>query len=136
MNRPILLAYQFLIGVSDTATGILLIVLPGLALRLIGLHVPEDAIPYFSFVGAFVLSVGLACLYGAVVMARRGSPCKLEVVWLLTAITRASVAIFLVAQITTHMLEADWLTVAAFDAACVLFQGLGLRRGWVAHVAR
>jgi len=136
MNRPILLAYQFLIAVSDTATGILLIVIPGLALRLINLHVPDDAIPYFSFVGAFVLSVGLACLYGALVMARRGSPCKLEVVWLLTAITRASVAIFLVAQVTAHLLEAGWLTVAAFDAACVLFQAVGLRKGWLAHVAR
>ena len=99
MNRPVLLAYQALIGLSDTLTGALLIIAPEFTLRLMGLHVPSDALPYVSFIGAFVLSVGLACLYGAIVMARRGSPCTLEAVWLLTAITRASVAIFVVTQV-------------------------------------
>jgi hypothetical protein len=136
MNRPILLAYQFLIGIFDFAAGVLLIVMPGLAPGLINLHVPDGAIFPLAFVGAFVLSLGLACLYGAAVMVRRGSPCKLEVVWLLTAITRASVAIFLVAQVAAHLVEAGWLTVAALDAACVLFQAIGLRKGWVALVAR
>ena len=93
MNRPILLGYQLLIGLSDAVTGALLIIAPEFTLRLMGLHVPTDSLPFLSFIGAFVLSVGLACLYGALVIAHRGSPCKLEVVWLLTAITRGSVAI-------------------------------------------
>jgi hypothetical protein len=136
MNRPILIGYQIIIGLSDTLTGALLIIAPEFALRLMGLHAPSDALPFLSFIGAFVLSVGLACLYGAWVMVRRGSPCKVEAVWLLTAITRASVAIFVVTQILAQTLEAGWLSVAISDSACVLIQAIGLRKGWLANVAR
>ena len=136
MNRKLLIGYQLLIGLSDTFTGALLVIAPEFTLRLMGLHAPTDALPFLSFIGAFVLSVGLACLYGAWVMARRGSPCKVEVVWLLTAITRASVAIIVVTQILAHTLEAGWLTVAVTDGACVLIQTIGLRKGWLSNVAR
>jgi hypothetical protein len=136
MNRPILIGYQMLTGLSDTLTGALLVVAPLVTLELMGLHAPANALPFLSFIGSFVLSVGLACLYGAFVIMRRKSPCKLEVVWLLTAITRASVAIFVVSQIAAHTLESGWISVAISDGACVLFQAVGLRKGWVAHVAR
>jgi hypothetical protein len=59
-----------------------------------------------------------------------------EAVWLLTAITRASVAIFVVTQILAQTLEAGWLSVAISDSACVLIQAIGLRKGWLANVAR
>jgi len=136
MIRRILIAYQILIGLSDTFTGALLVIAPVFTLRLMGLQAPADALPYLSFIGAFVLSVGLACLYGARVMILRGSPCQLETVWLLTAITRASVAIFVVVQVLAHTLPAGWLTVAVPDGACVLIQAVGLRKGWLAYVAR
>lgn len=136
MNRPILLGYQLLIGLSDTVTGALLVVAPGFTLGLMRLHVPADALPFLSFIGAFVLSVGLACLYGWWVMGRRGSPCKLEAVWLLTAITRGCVAVFVITQVLAHMLEAGWMSVAITDGACVLIQAIGLRRGWLAYVTR
>jgi hypothetical protein len=135
MNRPTLIGYQLLIGLSDTLTGVLLIVAPEFALRLMRLHAAADALPFLSFIGAFVFSVGLACFYGVFVIARRRNTCKLEVVWLLTAITRASVAIFVVGQILAHMLEVGWLTVAISDGACVLIQAIGLRKGWLANVA-
>lgn len=136
MNRPVLIGYQVLISLSDTLTGALLIIAPEFALRIMGLHVAADALPFLSFIGAFVLSVGLACFYGVLVTVRRGSPCKVGVVWLLTAITRASVTIFIAAQILAHTLEAGWLTVAISDGACVLIQAIGLRRGWLIHVTR
>ncbi len=136
MNRTILISYQTLIGISDTMTGALLMIAPVFTLGLMRLHAPGDALPFLSFIGAFVLSVGLSCLYGAKLMIRRGSPCKLEIVWLLTAISRASVAVFVVAQIAAHALEAGWITVAVMDGACVFFQAIGLRKGWLAHVAR
>ncbi|MGD0630986.1 MAG: hypothetical protein ABR987_16785 [Terracidiphilus sp.] len=136
MNRPILLAYQALIGVSDSLTGALLIVDPEFTLRLMGLHASPDALPYLSFIGAFVFSVGLACLYGTLVMVLRGSQRTLETVWLLTAFTRASVAILVIAQIMAHSLESGWITVAVSDGACVLIQAIGLRRRWLANVAR
>ncbi|MGA2278199.1 MAG: hypothetical protein ABSG00_11385 [Terracidiphilus sp.] len=136
MNRSILIGYQLLIGLSDTMTGALLIVAPAFTLRLMRLHASADALPFLSFIGAFVLSVGLACFYGALVTIRRGTPSKVEVVWLLTAITRASVAIFVGEQILTHELEAGWLSVTVSDGACVLIQAIGLRKGWLANVAR
>jgi hypothetical protein len=136
MNRRILISYQLLIGFSDTITGVLLMVAPVFTMDLMRLHAPADALPYISFIGAFVLSVGLSCLYGARLMFRRASPCMLKVVWLLTAITRASVAIFVLAQILSQTLELGWLTVAFMDGACVLFQAIGLRKGWLANVAR
>jgi hypothetical protein len=136
MNRRILIGYQLAIGLSDTMTGALLMIAPEFTLRLMHLRAPADALVYLSFIGSFVLSVGLSCLYGAYVMMRRGSPCKLEIVWLLTAITRAGVAIFVIAQILAHTLEAGWLTVAITDGACVLFQAIGLLKGWLAYVAR
>lgn len=136
MKRPILYLYQLLTGLSDSLTGALLIVAPAFTLRLMGLHAPADALPYLSFIGAFVLSVGLACLYGAWIVVRRGSVCKLETIWLLTAITRASVAILVLAQIAAHTLEAGWATVAIADGLCVAIQSIGLHKGWLAHVAR
>jgi hypothetical protein len=136
MNRPVLIGYQLLIGLSDTLTGALLIVAPEFTLGLMRLHVPADALPFLSFIGAFVQSVGLACLFGAFLTWRHSSAAKIEVVWLLTAITRAAVAIFVLQSVMTGILEAGWLSVAVTDGACALFQAIGLRKGWLAHAAK
>ena len=136
MSRRILIAYQLLIGISDTATGALLIVAPALTLRLMGLRAPSDALPYLSFIGAFVFSVGLACLYGAFVMRCDTEKAKLEMVWLLTAFSRAAVSIFVFQQVISGALEAGWVTVALSDGAMVVIQAIGLRRGWLANVGR
>lgn len=136
MNRPILLGYQLLIGLSDTMTGALLMVAPELTLRLMHLHVPFDALPFLSFIGAFVFSVGLSCLYGAWLIACGGSLARVEMIWLLTAFTRSAVAIFVVSQILDSTFEAGWFTVVASDGVCALIQAIGLRKGWLRHVAR
>ncbi|HEV2485765.1 MAG TPA: hypothetical protein VGT08_09555 [Terracidiphilus sp.] len=136
MNRPILVGYQLLIGLSDTLTGALLIVVPELTLRLMRLQAPPDALIYVSFIGAFVFSVGLTCLYGAFLAYKGNCRTKLEVVWLLTAVTRASVAIFVIGQVLSSTLDVGWLTVAATDGACVLIQAIGLRRGWLSSATK
>jgi hypothetical protein len=136
MSRSILLGYQLLTGISDTLTGALLLVAPELTLGLMHLAAPADALIYISFIGAFVLSVGLACLYGARLVYQEGSRTKLQVVWLLTALTRASVAIFVIGQVLACALTAGWLTVAAADGACVLIQAIGLYKGWLVRATR
>lgn len=136
MNRRLLVGYQLVTGISDSLTGTLLLVAPELTLRWMGLSAPADAQIYLSFVGAFVLSVGLACLYGALLAFRGKCHTRIEVVWLLTALTRASVAIFVAAQVMTSTLAAGWITVAISDGACVLIQAIGLRRGWLVGAAR
>ena len=135
MSRPILLTYQLLTGFSDSMTGALLILAPAFTLSLMRLHVPSDALPFLSFIGAFVLSVGLACFYGAIVIWFRADRSRIEMVWLLTAFTRSCVAIFLFQQVLAGVLESGWLTVAASDGACVVIQAVGMRRGWLAHAA-
>jgi hypothetical protein len=135
MNRPILFVYQLLTGISDTSTGALLQIAPGLTLRLMGLRAPSDALAYLSFIGAFVFSVGLSCLYGAYLAYQGRHKPQLEIIWLLTAFARASVAIFVIGQVLVGRLEAGWLTVTVVDSACVLVQAIGLRKGWLAHAA-
>lgn len=136
MNRTTLFGYQLVTGIADTLTGALLMVAPELTLRLMHLQAPSGALIYVSFIGAFVFSVGLACLYGARLAKCGGCRRSLEVVWLLTAFTRASVAVFVAGQIMAGTLQTGWLTVAAMDGACVVIQAIGLRRGWLALAAR
>ena|SRR5450755_4095987 len=136
MKRRILLGYQILTGLSDTTTGILLMISPALALRLMRLDLPSCSLPFLSYIGTFVLSVGVACLYGAYLVTRQDFAPKLEVVWLLTAITRGLVTIFIVWKVTSGVLEAGWLTVAISDGTFALIQGIGLYRRWLADVAR
>lgn len=135
MKRLALLVYQFAIGFSDTVTGALLLVAPVLTLHLMGLRAPADSLVYISFIGAFVFAVGLACMYGFFLMATNSVRPRIETVWLLTAFARASVALFVFAQISDGALERGWITVALSDGVCVLIQGVGLWKGWLAHVA-
>ncbi len=103
---------------------------------------PVDALPYVSYIGAFVLSVGLACFYGAA-LARRTPQLeipklevsKIETVWLLTAITRASIAVFVTVQVLLAHLEPAWLSVAATDGCFALLQFTGLAKGWLNDAA-
>ena len=135
MKRRLLLGYQSLTGLSDSSTGVLLIVAPATTLHMMRLHAPQDALPYLSYVGVFVLSVGITCLYGGGLLATRPVLVqKLEAVWLLTAITRGLVAIFVVAKILSGSLEPGWITVALTDGAFALLQAIGLARGWLGNV--
>ncbi len=131
MTRRWLLYYQMLTGASDLLTGLLLIVAPALTLRLMSLRVAPEALVFLSYIGAFVLSTGVACLYGASVLSRAGETAKIEVVWLLTAITRGLVAVFVLGNIAAGRLEAGWATVVLFDGLLALLQAIGLQRNWL-----
>jgi hypothetical protein len=131
-----LLGYQLIAGISDTSTGVLLIAAPVFTVRMMGVSVPYDATPFLSFIGAFVLAVGLSYLYGALLIRRTGGVPRLEAVWLLTAIIRSSVAIFVLGAVMNRTLSPGWLTIAVFDGICVVIQARGLRRGWLTHATR
>ena len=136
MKDLYLLAYQLIAGISDTSTGVLLIAAPVFTVRMMGVSVPYDATPFLSFIGAFVLAVGLSYLYGALLVRRTGAVPRLEAVWLLTAIIRSSVAIFVLGAVVNRTLSPGWLTIAVFDGICVVIQARGLRRGWLSHATR
>jgi hypothetical protein len=133
MKDLYLLAYQLIAGVSDTFTGVLLLAAPIFTTRLMGLSVPYDATPFLSFIGSFVLAVGLSYLYGALLVRRSSGVQRLETVWLLTAIIRSSVAIFVLAAVLNGTLAPGWISIAIFDGICVFIQARGLRRGWLSH---
>ncbi len=135
MNRSVVFAYQLMTGVSDSSTGISLLVAPAFTLHMLRLSADPSALVYLSFVGAFVFSVGLACLYGALLARRKGNKAKLEMVWLLTAFTRASVALFLIDQVVLGHLAVEWLAIAAFDGTCAAMQAIGLRQDWLGYAA-
>ena len=132
MRERLLLGYQLIAGVSDASTGVLLIVSPRFAMHMRSLTVPLDATPFLSFIGSFVFAVGLTYLYGAVLVRRSREVRRLQTVWLVTAIIRASVATFVVTAILTGSLVSGWLTIAIFDGLCALIQVYGLRQGWFA----
>lgn len=136
MKDLYLLGYQLIAGISDTSTGVLLIAAPVFTVRMMGVSVPYDATPFLSFIGAFVLAVGLSYLYGALLIRRTGGVPRLEAVWLLTAIIRSSVAIFVLGAVMNRTLSPGWLTIAVFDGICVVIQARGLRRGWLTHATR
>lgn len=133
MKHPILLGYHVVAGMSDTATGALLMAAPVFTLQLMHLAVPADALPFLSFIGAFVLGVGLSYLYGAMLVRRGGCTSKLEALWLVTAILRGSVAAYVCAAVLSGALAPGWVAIAFFDGACVMIQAAGLRRGWLVH---
>jgi len=134
MKRSLLVAYQILTGLSDTSTGLLLIAAPAFTLRLMRLHPIPGTLPFLSYIGVFVLSVGLACLYGGWLALEQFSADKLEVVWLLTAITRGLVAVFVLIKVASAELEPGWSTVAFADGVFALIQLFGLTTGWLRHV--
>ncbi len=136
MKYRILLAYQLIAGISDSLTGAFLIVDAVWTLHLLSLRVPAEALPYLSLIGAFVFAVGLAYLYGAFLVVRSGCATRLEAVWVVTAIIRCSVAAFVLARVSTGMLDRGWLLIAFFDGVCVVIQVMGIRLGWVEHAGR
>lgn len=139
MSRRFLPIYQVVAGLSDSLTGLLLLAAPSWTLRLMHLQADPATLPFLSWIGAFVLSTGLACFYGALLLIpaeRADAMPRLETVWLLTLFTRALVAAYVLFAIAHSTLAVGWITVAFTDGAFALFQTVGLMRGWLSDARR
>jgi hypothetical protein len=124
-------AYQLLAGSCDTATGVFLVFAPAWTLALMGVTHSSFAPAATSFVGTFVLSVGLAYLYALRLPMNPANAPRWQTVWLLTALTRTLVAAFLLWQIAARQMESAWLMVAFTDGALAAVQWIGLAKGWL-----
>jgi len=124
-------AYQWLAGSCDTATGALLVFAPAWTLKLMGVQQLPQPVEFASFVGVFVLGVGLAYWYAARLPLNFKSAPRWQTVWALTALIRFLVAGFLTWQISFGRMEKAWITVAATDGALAVFQWTGLKCGWL-----
>lgn len=114
------------VGSMDALTGLLLIFAPELVLKLLRIEPPSpDALVFLSWIGVFVMAVGLS--YGFALGRHRGSG---EAVWRFTALARILVAVFLIIQITGGRMAPAWAAVALSDGAVALVQMAILRKGW------
>lgn len=122
--------YQWLAGLCDVTTGVLLVSAPGWTLSLMGVrHAP--AFEFTGFIGVFVLSVGIAYGYAAWLPMNASNAPRWQTVWWLTAVSRSLVAGFLGWKILVGSMEAAWWTVALTDGVLAVFQWLGLRMAWL-----
>ena len=129
-HNNLLLGYQLLAGTCDTVTGLLLIVSPGWTLSLMGV-IQNYSSALISFVGTFVLAVGLFYFYPLRFPTIARNAQRWQTVWVLTALIRSLVAAFLLLEISAQRMELAWITVAISDGALGAIQWTGLAKGWL-----
>ncbi len=124
--------WSIAVGSMDALTGLLLIFVPDLVLRMLKIDPPSaDAMVFISWIGVFVMSVGLS--YGLALGGRRS---RGEAVWMFTSLVRIMVAVFLTTKILGGSLQMAWMLVAAADASVALVQVVILRKRWWREGAR
>lgn len=123
--------WSIAVGSMDALTGLLLIFFPVLVLKMLMIEPPSgDALVFLSWIGVFVMSVGLS--YGFA-LSRRG---RGEAVWMFTSLVRIMVAVFLTVRILDGSLQKTWALVAVSDASVAVVQIAILRAGWWREVQR
>lgn len=118
------------IGALDLLSGLALIFVPAQVLAVAGLE-SEDDLLLLSFVGAFVLAIGVVYLGAAWHWARRRAPSTLRAVWVSTAVVRLVVGSFVVAHVALDSFEPLWIWVGLADLTIAAIQLTGWWRGWI-----
>lgn len=115
----------------DAITGLLLVFIPDLVLKLLGITPVEDnSWVFLSWMGIFITGVGLSYLWAL------GNAREAELIWKITAMIRLMVAVFLSWKIATHHLQSAWIIVAISDAVVAVIQIRILRLNWWREVDR
>ncbi len=130
--RRWLIVFQFVAGLCDTSTGLLLIAAPAWTLGLMGLTIIPQPVAFVRYIGVFVLSVGLTYLWAAVrwpLMPHAHIAWTVQ--WKITALVRSLVAVFVLWQVVSGAIEPRWISVAFSDGAFALVQIIGLAKGWL-----
>lgn len=130
-----LLFYQCAAGLCDTSTGLLLLLAPAWTLHLMGITlIPVPAV-FASFIGVFVMAVGVTYLWTATQWTTQDALGR-RTQWLITALIRTLVSLFVLGQIVAGRMEPAWMTVAISDGVLAAVQWLGLSRGWLHFAER
>jgi len=123
--------YQWIWGGCDGLTGLLLVLAPERTLHWMGIrHLPQSP-EMVSFVGVFVLAVGLAYLTVTQVPRTQKQAAQWQTVWLVTAISRTLVASFLIWQTLSGRMEGGWAVVWGTDLSLGVLQITGLKLKWL-----
>jgi hypothetical protein len=129
-----LMVYQYVAGLCDTSTGVLLVAAPAFTLGLMGLDVIPRPVAFVRYIGVFVLSVGLTYLWAAVCWPLTSrTHIAWSTQWKITALIRSLVALFVLGQVASRAIELRWIVVAFSDGLFALVQIIGLRKGWLAR---
>jgi hypothetical protein len=116
-------------GLLDSATGVVLVAAPRVALAAMGVEeMPADLV-LLRWIGAFVGAVGLCYLY-PLVLGGRGRDRRLAVVLELTTIQRLVVFAFTTGALALGQLSPAWISVPFTDLALAAAQIWMLRSGW------
>jgi hypothetical protein len=123
--------WSLAMGSMDALTGVLLVFFPSLVLDLLRIPPPSpDALVFVSWIGVFVMSVGLS--YGLALGKSGHGPA----VWTITSLVRYMVAAFITCRIISGSLHHAWALVAIADGAVAMVQTAVLRAGWWKEVSR
>jgi hypothetical protein len=118
--------WSVMVGAMDALTGLLLILTPASVLRVLRVEAPSpDAMMFLSWIGVFVMAVGLS--YGFALGKHRG---RGETVWMFTALVRILVAVFLTIEIAQGNMVPAWAVVALSDGLVAMVQLVIVRKGW------
>lgn len=117
--------YQWAVGACDATTGLLLVITPSFTFKLMGMGNIAGDLGVYSFVGAFVMAVGLSYF-----LTKPTDIQGWKMQWKLTAMVRCIVALFLIYKIATGW-DWRWISVVMTDAVFGLTQLVGLKKGWL-----
>lgn len=115
--------YNFLAGLLDTLTGIVLIIKPDIILSIMGAS--EISMPdiFLKYVGVFVMATGLTYFISFFNSFFNITYIQLSLVlWTTSSLVRLCVAGFVLLQICLSTLSAPWLLVAFSDLSLAVFQ--------------
>lgn len=119
--------YCLLVGLGETATGLLLLTAPLWTLHLMSVHeVPSEPI-YLRFIGAFVAAIGSTYWIPRLLSSselRRRRRTVLEV----TTWERAVVGLFVLTAVLTGALGTAWCSVCLTDLGLAALQAVLLSR--------
>lgn len=126
MNKKLFIkSWSLCVGSMDAITGLLLVFIPSVVLKLLGITILEETSWVFlSWMGVFITGVGLSYIWAM------GNAREAELIWKITAMIRLMVAVFLSWKIATHHLQLAWIIVAISDAVVAIIQIRILRLGW------
>lgn len=131
--RTAIQLYHYAAGLCDTSTGLLLLFAPAFTLRMMGITRNPQPLFYASYVGIFVFCVGFSYLVvPGTGLAKSLRAASWRTQWLITALFRTAIAVFVSLQVAFGTMQPAWLAVALTDTTFAVIQWIGLRRDWIA----
>lgn len=107
----------------DSCSGLLLMIVPALALGLMGVPLPlDEALVFIRFIGAFVFGVGMLYLFTALIFVWFPNSVSLCLMLGVTAWLRLVVFVFTMLAILLGELSWAWWSVPFSDGLLALLQ--------------